>query len=298
MNIQNELNERRIAIDAVLEQYLPGEKSDNSALAKAMRYSMLVGGKRLRPILMLESYRLFGGKETAIEPFLAAIEMIHTHSLVHDDLPALDNDEYRRGKKTTHAVYGEAIGVLAGDGLLNLAYETMLHSYYHPEEWKRASDAMRVMAGKTGLFGMLGGQGHDVENEKSGRAVLVEEELRFIYAHKTAALLEAPLMIGAILAGADKTYVDKMEEIGHRIGLAFQVRDDIMDVISTQEEMGKPVHSDEKNEKTTYVTLLGLEESQARVEAWTQEAIGILHTLPGDVSFLEALFLEMTGRRA
>ncbi len=297
MNIKEELESRRIEVEEILKKYLPEPGSGNKALADAMRYSILVGGKRLRPIMMLESYRVFGGSETTIDPFLAAIEMIHTHSLVHDDLPALDNDEYRRGKKTTHAVYGEAIGVLAGAGLLNLAYETVLQAYYHKDEWDRALRAMRILAGKTGLSGMLGGQGLDVENEKNGTPVQDEKELLYIYENKTAALIEAPLMIGAVLAGAENEEVKVMEKVGHKTGLAFQVRDDILDVISTQEEMGKPAFSDAKNEKTTFVTLHSVEEAEKQVEAWSEEAMTLLRKLPQDTGFLETLILELAGRR-
>ena len=216
MNMKEELEKRRIEIDGILKQYLPEENPDNTALAEAMRYSILVGGKRLRPIMMQETYHMFGGKDAAIDPFLAAIEMIHTHSLVHDDLPALDNDEYRRGQKTTHAVYGEAIGVLAGAGLLNLAYETVLSGSYQKEEWDRALQAMRILAGKTGLSGMLGGQGLDVENEKNGNPVQEEDELLYIYENKTGALIEASLMVGAVLAGAGSEEVALLEKIGSK----------------------------------------------------------------------------------
>ena len=298
MNIQEKREERRAQIEDILLQYLPDEGPEGGALASAVRYSLLVGGKRLRPILMLESYRLFGGEGAAIDPFLAAIEMIHTHSLVHDDLPALDNDAYRRGEKTTHMVYGEAVGVLAGDALLNLAYETMLQSFYHKDELQRAGEAMRILAGKTGLYGMLGGQGRDVDNEKRGKPVENEAALLFIYERKTAALIEAALMIGAVLAGAEKEDVRTMEQIGRRIGLAFQVRDDILDVTATQEEMGKPAHSDEEKEKTTFVTLHGMDYAQAQVDAWTDEALQLLTTLSGDTTMLEELFREMAGRRS
>ena len=297
MNIKEKLEQRRKEIDRIIVQYLPEEGPDVGALASAMRYSILVGGKRLRPILMLESFRMFGGRDVTIEPFLAAIEMIHTHSLVHDDLPAIDNDEYRRGEKTTHAVYGEAIGVLAGVALLNLAYETVVNAFYHKEEGERVLRAVRTLAGKTGLSGMLGGQGLDVYNEKNGNPVQQEDELMYIYEKKTAALLEASLMIGAELAGAGKEDVEKMEKIGSLIGLAFQVRDDVLDVTSTQEEMGKPAFSDQKNEKTTFVSLHGVEKAEEQVAGWTEEALEILRTIPCDTGFLETLIRDMAGRR-
>ncbi|MCF0145137.1 MAG: polyprenyl synthetase family protein, partial [Eubacterium sp.] len=217
--IKEELEQRKNEINEILNQYLPESRPGGKALAEAMRYSLCVGGKRLRPIMMQESYRMFGGEDATIDPFLAAIEMIHTHSLVHDDLPALDNDEYRRGNKTTHAVYGEAIAVLAGAGLLNLAFETVLQTYYHQDVRGRILRSLQILAAKTGLYGMLGGQGLDVENEKKGKPVEDKDTLLYIYEKKTSALIEASLMIGAVLAGAEKEDVDRMEKIGKLVGL-------------------------------------------------------------------------------
>ena len=297
MNMKEELKRRQEEIDEILQTYLPEERSERGDLNAAVRYSLMAGGKRLRPILMLESYRLFGGTSPAIRPFLAAIEMIHTHSLVHDDLPALDDDDYRRGKKTTHAVYGEAMGVLAGDALLNLAYETMMLAFHYPEDREAAYRAAYILAKKSGLSGMLGGQGLDVQNEKNGVPVTDEETLLYIYEYKTAALIEAALMVGAVLGNADDRAVADMEAVGHQIGLAFQVQDDILDVTSTQEELGKPVFSDAKNEKGTYVTLHSVEKAEAQVAGWTQEALRTLREQPGDTAFLEELFLSLVGRK-
>ena len=254
MNFQEELNKRTQAAETVLKKYLPKEEGFAVTMAQAMNYSMLAGGKRLRPVLMQETYRLFGGSEEVVEPFMAAMEMIHTHSLIHDDLPALDNDDYRRGRLTTHKVYGEAMGVLSGVALLNYAYEVMLTAFDMTKEKDRVVKALRIMADKTGIHGMLGGQSVDVEND--GKPVK-KEVLDYIYQNKTSALIECAMMAGAVLAGAPEEAVEIIEEAARDIGLAFQIQDDILDVTSTSEELGKPVHSDEKNNKVTYVTLLG-----------------------------------------
>lgn len=296
--IQEELEKRRQEVEEILRFYLPDENAGRGSLVSAVRYSILNGGKRLRPILMMECYRLFGGTSEVIRPFAAAIEMIHTHSLVHDDLPAIDNDDLRRGKKTTHAVYGEAMGVLAGDALLNLAYETMIQAFRYREEDDRIYRAASILSNKSGLSGMLGGQGLDVENEKNGTQRYDEEELLYIYEHKTAALLEASMMVGAVLGGASREQINSVETIGSRIGRAFQIRDDVLDVTSTQEELGKPVFSDAKNEKTTFVTLYDTDRAETIVDRLTAEALKELETLPGSTEFLAALFRDMAGRKA
>ena len=255
---------------------------------------MEAGGKRLRPILMAETYKMFGGKSKVIEPFLAAMEMIHTSSLIHDDLPAIDNDEYRRGKKTTHAVYGEAVGVLSGDALLNYAYETACRAFLMEPENHLIGQALLVLTGKTGIYGMLGGQSVDVTNE--GKPIS-REMLDYIYENKTSALIEASMMVGAILAGASKEEVGKIEAIGNRVGLAFQIRDDILDITSTMEELGKPVFSDEKNHKVTYVTLRGLEQAKKDVETISQEAVNMLEEFPQKNTFLQDLVRYLVNRK-
>ncbi len=296
MNFDEELRKRRDRANDIIERYLPGEDAVPGKLAEAMNYSIRIGGKRIRPILMMESYRMFGGHGTAVEPFMAAIEMIHTHSLVHDDLPAIDNDALRRGRKTTHAVYGEAIGILAGDALLNYAYETALQAFRHTEDPQRVVRALEILSSETGLYGMLGGQSVDVENDKNGVSALSKESLDYIYFHKTGALIEAPLMIGAALAGADKTETGCMKEIGSRIGLAFQIQDDILDVTGTTEELGKPVGSDTKNDKTTYVTLRGLDGARKTVKEQTDAAVRLLDSMLGEKEFLRELLIRMASR--
>ena len=294
MNFQDELTKRTEDAERVIKDFLPAEEGFARTMAQAMNYSMLAGGKRLRPILIQETYRLFGGEGKVVEPFMAGMEMIHTHSLIHDDLPALDNDDYRRGRLTTHKVYGEAMGVLSGVALLNYAYETMLQAFSLTEDQDRVIRALRVMAEKTGIHGMLGGQSVDVEND--GKP-LEKEMLDYIYRNKTSALIEASMMTGAILAGADEHEVSVVEEAAGNIGLAFQIQDDILDVTSTDEELGKPVHSDEKNNKVTYVTLFGIEKASEQVEMLSEKAVELLKSLNKNNEFLYLLIEKLIKRR-
>ena len=281
-------------IESILEAALPAKEGYQALIMEAMEYNLLAGGKRLRPMLMKETYELFGGTEKVIEPFMAALEMIHTYSLVHDDLPAMDNDDYRRGRKTTHVVYGEAMGILAGDALLNYAFETAASAFsLYPEKSLEIGKALQVLAKKAGVFGMIGGQVVDVMSE--GKSIS-KEVLDFIHELKTGALIESAMMIGAILAGAEEADVQKLEKIAKNVGIAFQIQDDILDVTSTAEILGKPVLSDEKNEKTTYVTLVGLEQAKASVEAISKEAITMLHSLNKKHEFLEMLLTELIHR--
>ena len=280
--------ERQREVEEILKGYLPEKQGLQKTIFEAMEYSLMAGGKRIRPILMREAYRLFGGvDEKVIEPFMAAMEMVHTYSLVHDDLPAMDNDEYRRGRKTTHIVYGEDMGILAGDALLNYAFETACRAFEEESEHAlRIGKALKILADKAGIYGMIGGQVVDVQ--ESGKAVS-GEVLDFIYRLKTSALIEASMMAGAVLAGAEEGQVSRMEQIAGKIGLAFQIQDDILDVTSTTELLGKPVHSDEKNEKTTYVTWKGIEKAHEDVERLTQEAVDLLRKFPAKDDFLEEL---------
>ena len=288
------MKERREEVERILQEYLPPIDGLQETVLEAMAYSVLAGGKRLRPIMMMESYRLFGGSEKVIEPFVAAIEMIHTYSLVHDDLPAMDNDKYRRGKLTTHAKYGEAMGILAGDGLLTYAFETAAAAFSMTDEPARVGRAMQVLAQKAGIYGMLGGQVIDVESE--GRPDMTLEKITQIHTLKTAALIESALMIGAILSGASEYQIGQTEQIARRVGIAFQIQDDILDVTSTQEVLGKPIGSDVRNEKMTYVTLRGMEASKAEVKRLSREAVDTLHQLPGDTLFLEELIRMLIVR--
>lgn len=294
--IEQEITKRVEQINRIIERYLPKEEGYQRTIFEAMNYSVRAGGKRLRPMLMQETYRMFGGSDAAIEPFMAAIEMIHTYSLVHDDLPAMDNDEYRRGKKTTHAVYGEAMGILAGDALLNYAYETAAQALPALDKNPNVGAAFLVLAQKAGVYGMVGGQVVDVEADKRGETTIAREKLDFIYQLKTGALIEATMKIGAILAGATTEEQRIVEQAAGRIGLAFQIQDDILDVTSTFEELGKPIGSDEKNQKSTYVTYEGLEKSAADVEALSEEASALLATLGKDDAFLQELIHFLVHR--
>ena len=294
MNFKEEYQKRLGSIENILKKYLPRQEGYQKIIMEAMEYSLMAGGKRLRPMLMKESYALFGGEGEVIEPFMAAIEMIHTYSLVHDDLPAMDNDEYRRGRKTTHVVYGEDMGILTGDALLNYAFETACRAFdIAPEESGRIGQALKILAGKAGIYGMIGGQVVDVK--ESGH-ILTGEMLDFIYRLKTSALIESSMMIGAVLAGAGAEDTEKMEQIARGIGLAFQIQDDILDVTSTTEVLGKPVHSDEKNEKTTYVTWKGLEGARQEVSRMTEEAVRALRAIQPDGGFLEELLKSLVYR--
>lgn len=291
-----ELQQKVEHINDVLEKFLPAEEGQQRIIFEAMNYSVRAGGKRLRPILMEETYHMFGGSSAVIEPFMAAIEMIHTYSLVHDDLPAMDNDEYRRGKKTTHAVYGEAMGILAGDALLNLAYETAAKAFCMEVADARVARAFAVLAKKAGVYGMVGGQVVDVESEKSDDCPITREKLDFIYRLKTGALIESSMMIGAILAGASSDEVSRVEQIAVKLGLAFQIQDDVLDVTSSLEVLGKPVGSDEKNNKATYVTFEGLDKAVSDVERISKEAEKLLDDLGYDDAFLKELFEYLIHR--
>ena len=291
-----ELQQKVEHINDVLEKFLPADEGQQRIIFEAMNYSVRAGGKRLRPILMEETYHMFGGSSAVIEPFMAAIEMIHTYSLVHDDLPAMDNDEYRRGKKTTHAVYGEAMGILAGDALLNLAYETAAKAFDMEVIDARVARAFTVLAKKAGVYGMVGGQVVDVESEKSDDCPITREKLDFIYRLKTGALIESSMMIGAILAGASSDEVSRVEQIAVKLGLAFQIQDDVLDVTSTLEVLGKPVGSDEKNNKATYVTFEGLDKAVSDVERISKEAEEQLDDLGYDDAFLKELFEYLIHR--
>lgn len=294
MNFQDELAKRTEETEKVIRSFLPAEAGFAGTMAQAMNYSMLAGGKRLRPMLIRETYRLFDGKEEVVKPFMAGMEMIHTHSLIHDDLPALDDDDYRRGRLTTHKVYGEAMGVLSGVALLNYAYETMFQAFALTKEQDRVIHALRVVSQKTGIHGMLGGQSVDVEND--GKP-LEKEMLDYIYRNKTSALIEASMMTGAILAGANEQEVSAVEKAAGNIGLAFQIQDDILDVTSTVEELGKNINSDAENEKTTYVTLMGVEAAREEADRYYRRALAQLDALPLDAAPVRELFDQLMKRK-
>ena len=288
MEFQRELEEARQLAEARLRVFFPG-----GGLEEAMRYSLLAGGKRVRPILALKFCEALCGEMEPALDYACGIEMLHTYSLIHDDLPALDNDDYRRGRKASHVVFGEAMGILSGDALLNYAYEAALHGFDLTENTSRVVLAMQILAAKSGLYGMLGGQSVDVD---CGGKVLDGDALISIYLNKTSALIEAAFMIGAVLAGAGDEQIRAMEQAGQKIGLAFQIQDDILDVSGNLSELGKPVHSDEKNQKSTYVTLYGMEEAAGQVKRLSGEAVEILEGMAGEKEFLLCLVRQLVTR--
>lgn len=316
MDFEQELQKKTEMVERIIKEYMPRDAAFQKTVVEAMEYTMSAGGKRIRPVLMMSSYELLGGRDKLIEPFMAAIEMIHTYSLIHDDLPALDNDDYRRGRKTAHIVYGEAMAILAGDSLLNYAYETavkafdLLESKYAASaglpdrgaeelrnelrERKNVEQALAILAAKPGIYGMIGGQVADVELTGS---VLNEEQLTFIYENKTGALIEASMLIGGILAGADESAIEKLQKVAYNIGMAFQIQDDILDETATFEELGKPIHSDEKNEKVTYVTLHGIDASKKEAERLSKEAVSLLNSFGPDAEFLTGLTRYLIHRK-
>ena len=292
---EKEFKERQQEAEKILTGYLPDREGLQKTIFNAMEYSLMAGGKRIRPILMREAYRLFGGEDMkVIEPFMAAIEMIHTYSLIHDDLPALDNDEYRRGRKTSHVVFGEAMAILAGDALLNYAFETACKAFELEPGDQTVARAFTILAKKAGVNGMIGGQVVDVEmtgKQMSG------DQLHFVYENKTGALIEASMMIGAVLAGATEDELKQVEMIASDIGLAFQIQDDLLDILGDSAVLGKPVCSDEENGKVTYVTIHGLEESKKDVAEISKRAVTRLDQLPYKNEFLDELILELVNRK-
>lgn len=296
MNFKEELAKRVEEIEEIIKAYLPEEEGNQRVVLQAMNYSILAGGKRLRPMLMQEAYRLFGGKEDIVNPFMAALEMIHTYSLIHDDLPAMDNDEYRRGRKTTHIVYGEAMAILAGDGLLNYAFETAAGAFSIKPGDVRVERAFSILAKKAGIYGMIGGQTADILAEEREETLSLKE-LLYIHENKTAALIQSALTIGAVLAGAGEQQVECMEKVGYNIGVAFQIQDDILDVTGQMEKLGKPIGSDEKNHKATYVTLEGLEKAGKEQERLSKEAFKLLEQ-EGAGSFFLKLVQSLITRES
>ncbi len=281
-------------VDDILEECLSDK--DNSQLQKeiyeSMSYSVMAGGKRLRPILVLEAYNLFEGKdEKEVYPYMAAIEMIHTYSLIHDDLPAMDNDDYRRGRLTNHKVYGEDMAILTGDGLLNLAYETMIKSV-DEKNVSKSIKAMNIISNKAGVSGMIGGQVGDIKNVNKDMDI---ETLDKINELKTSCLIEGSLMMGATMAGASDKELESICMAGSLIGKAFQIQDDVLDVISDSKTLGKPVLSDEKNQKKTYVDLLGIDGAKEQVRNLSDKALKIIKEL-GNNEFLVTLIERLVNR--
>ncbi|MBR5816301.1 MAG: polyprenyl synthetase family protein [Anaerotignum sp.] len=286
MDLKLEMKERCAYIEAALEKSVPEQQEFPPVIFEAMRYSLLAGGKRLRPMMVLAACEAVGGNKEDALPFACALEMIHTYSLIHDDLPAMDNDDYRRGRLTSHKVFGEDMAILAGDGLLHHAMETMADACMK-NPTPQTTGAMKAIAHGAGIYGMLTGQVVDVFME--GKPLDIET-LDFIHLKKTAAMIRGALEAGAVCGGADAETVAQYGLAGEKIGVAFQILDDILDVTSTLEELGKPIHSDEKNQKTTYVTLFGIEKSREIAAKLSDEAIAIWEKQGASCEFL----LELT----
>lgn len=294
-SIKEQLSKKTEQIEKKIYPFLPEEKGLQKTVLAAMNYSVKAGGKRIRPILMSETYEMFGGRDSSvIEPFMAAIEMIHTYSLIHDDLPALDNDNLRRGLPTAHVKFGEAMAILAGDALLNYAFETAAKAFHGTQQDIQTARAMQILARKPGIYGMIGGQTVDVEEENKGISF---DTLMYIHNNKTAALIECAMMIGATLAGASEEEVAVIEQIANKVGIAFQIEDDILDVVSTSEVLGKPAGSDEKNGKNTYVLFKGIEQSKKDAEKYTKEALQLFDELEYQNAFLRELLLYLVKRK-
>ena len=284
MTFLEELESKILDVNQALHKYLEEKDNPQATIYKAMDYSLHAGGKRIRPVLMLASSELLGAESEKVMPFACALEMIHTYSLIHDDLPCMDDDDLRRGKPTNHKVFGEAIAVLAGDGLLNLAYETILkHSQVSPN---MTLAAMSIIAESAGVEGMIGGQVIDLESEgKTVDAIT----LMTMHLHKTAALIMAAARVGALLGGGGREDLLAVEEFSRYLGIAFQIKDDILDVSGTEENLGKPIGSDGENEKSTFVTIYGLEASEKMLADYTEKAIESLSRFGEKAEFLIGL---------
>ncbi len=293
MNYKEALEQKIKLINHYLDKLFNSiPDSQAKIIYDAMAYSIFAGGKRLRPVLMLSAFEAVGGEGEIIYPFACAIEMIHTYSLIHDDLPAMDNDDLRRGKPTNHKVYGEGMAILAGDALLNKAYELMIKASLTCSG-REALEAMDIIATCAGTEGMIGGQVIDLLSE--GRQVDMET-LLFIHKNKTAAMIEASLKAGGILGKGTKEEIEALGQLGYCIGMAFQIQDDILDITGSQEKLGKAINSDIKNEKATFVSIVGLEASRKYVEKLTKQGISALEVFGEKAAFLAWLSYYLMTR--
>ena len=279
-------------IDKALNSYLPEKKNPQSVIYTAMRYSLFAGGKRLRPILMLECAKMCGGNESEVMPFACAMEMIHTYSLIHDDLPAMDNDDLRRGMPTSHIKFGEATAILAGDALLNKAFEITSDTEINP---RLALKAISILSSSSGTEGMIGGQIVDIESE--GKNISIET-LRYLYLLKTGAIIRSSCTVGAVLSGAGNEEIKAVDEFASNLGVAFQIQDDILDVEGDTETLGKPIGSDEQMQKNTYVKLLGLDESKRLVKKYSDKAKQSLKIFGEKADFLIKLTDYLIDRKS
>lgn len=280
-------------IDDKLDQYLAQKDNSQGIIYEAMRYSVFAGGKRLRPVLMLLTCEMCGGDINEVLPFACALEMIHTYSLIHDDLPAMDNDDLRRGKPTSHKQFGEATAILAGDALLNKAFEVV--SQYSGNNSDRAIKAINILAVSSGTEGMIGGQIVDMQSE--GRDITLDE-LRYLHLNKTGAIIRSACKIGAVMSGADSVEIKAVDEFSENLGIAFQIQDDILDVTGTEAELGKPIGSDAEEGKNTYVSLLGLQKSKDMSEEYSKKAKQALDIFGEKANTLKELTDYLTDRRS
>ncbi|PBF91431.1 polyprenyl synthetase family protein [Clostridioides difficile] len=286
MEFKQCLKEKASFVEKVLKEYMPKEEGYQKTVIEAMNYSLSAGGKRLRPILTLEACKIVGGNEDEAIPFAIAIEMIHTYSLIHDDLPALDNDDLRRGRPTNHKVYGEAMGILAGDALLNYAFEVMLAGSINKENPEKYLKSINEIAKGAGIYGMIGGQVVDVESENKQ---IEKEKLDYIHMNKTAAMMVGCMRAGATIGGANSEQMEEITKYAKNIGLSFQIVDDILDIVGDEAKLGKKVGSDIENHKSTYPSLLGLDKSKEIAHNLIDEAKKSIEKLSDDVDFLKGL---------
>ena len=293
MSFKSSLKYRVDYIEKLLKEHMPEEKGYQKTIFEAMNYSLKAGGKRLRPILTLEACRIVGGNEEDAIPFAIAIEMIHTYSLIHDDLPALDDDDLRRGRPTNHKVYGDAMAILAGDGLLNYAFEIMLKSSIGKENPAKYLNAINEIAKSSGVYGMIGGQVADIESEDKK---IEMEKLDFIHLNKTAAIIVGCMRAGAIIGDATEKQLENITKYATNIGLSFQIADDILDITGDESKLGKKVGSDIDNNKSTYPSLIGLEKSKEIANDLINEAKTRISNIKGDIEFLNDLAEYIVAR--
>ncbi len=293
MSMKNRLDGDIAEINNALRKYMTHSENPQQKIYEAMEYSLYAGGKRLRPVLMLETARMCGGDPAVVLPFACAMEMIHTYSLIHDDLPAMDNDDLRRGIPTNHKKFGEAMAILAGDALLNKAFEIVSGVENLPPS--RVLSAVSMLAASSGTEGMIGGQVVDIESE--GKSIDLSE-LQYLHLLKTGAIIRSSCTIGALLAGASESEIQAVDEFASKLGVAFQIRDDILDCTGTEEELGKPIGSDEAEGKNTYVKLLGLEKSEQLVKTYSTQAEQALDCFGDKADFLKWLADTLINRRS
>lgn len=286
MEFKQALKHRANQVELLLKEYMPKEEGYQKTIMEAMNYSLSAGGKRLRPILTMEACNIVGGNVEDVIPFAMAIEMIHTYSLIHDDLPALDNDDLRRGKDTNHIVFGEDMAILAGDALLNYAFEVMLSNSIDKENPNKYLKAINEIAKTSGIYGMIGGQVVDIQSENKK---ISKESLDYIHNNKTAAIIVGCMRAGAIIGNATESQLENITKYAKNIGLSFQIVDDILDIIGDESKLGKKVGSDLDNHKSTYPSLIGLDESKAIAYELIQEAKNSINMIGNDAYFLNGL---------